>query len=357
MAQTVVTNADGLTQKLYDEKLFRDTIKESFFNKFMGADANSIIHTKTQLEKQQGGNVTFGIRMRLSPDQFVVGENAVEGNEQSLTTYNQNVVLEELALAVRDKGRLTRKRAVWMVDEESRGALLDAGAELIDQICFDVLTGTSSVASDKYGAIAINAPSKTFYKTSAGIAATATLATAKSSITVAADSKLTPSMINSIATWAKTGGDRGQTPLRPIKVDGRMYYVLLVHPDVMYDLYEDSTFQQAMREAEVRGKENPLFHGSKAIWRNVVIHEHENIPIGTDAGGGAIPFAHNVLMGAQAGIWAWGRRPELVPETFDYKRQHGFAFDFIAGMAKTEFNSKDYGCVSVFTSRTNIAGL
>lgn len=355
MAKTAFATNNALTKKLWEEKLFRDTLKESYFSRFMGENENSIVQVKTQLEKSKGDNITFGLVARLNEMGFVTSGEAAEGNEQSLTTYSDSVSIEEYVIAVRDRGPLDRQRAMFMIDEVSQERLKGAMAELIDRMCFANVTGSSIL--DPEGKFGVEASSKIFYKTSSGLTSTATYATARTALT-AADSKLTPSMLNQIAAWARTGGNRGQTPLRPIKVDGREYYVLVVHPDVMADLYEDSTFAQAMREAEVRGKDNPLFHGSKAIWRNVVVHEHEVVPIAADAGAGSnVPFAHCALMGAQSLCWAWGARPEVVAEQFDYKREHGYASKMMAGCLKPRFNSKDYGVVSVLVSRTNVAGL
>jgi hypothetical protein len=125
----------------------------------------------------------------------------------------------------------------------------------------------------------------------------------------------------------------------------------------MYDLKQDTTMAQALREAEVRGKENPLFSGSIAIWDGVVIHEHENIPILTNWGSGAnVPGAKCALMGAQSLVWAWGQRPEVVAKKFDYDEQHGFAWGMTAACGKPKFNSKDYGSVGIYVARTNVAG-
>jgi hypothetical protein len=165
-------------------------------------------------------------------------------------------------------------------------------------------------------------------------------------------------MISVLKTYCKTGGDRTYVPVRPVKVSGKSYYVLLVHPDCMYDLKNDATFQQAMREAQIRGAENPLFKDATAIWDGVVVHEHENCTIAADAGAGTdVPWGKAVIMGAQCLVWAWGSRAEVVSETFDYKREHGYAWKMICGTNKPVFNSLDYGSFGVYLSRTNISGL
>jgi len=261
-----------------------------------------------------------------------------------LTTYSHNVTLEQYRHGVRDAGAIDRQRAMFSIDDESEAALKDWGAEKIDTLCFDQLTGASS------------APTRVAYKTSAtAFLSTATEATAKAALS-ATNSLLTPNFISFCKTLGKTGISRTFNPLRPVKVDGRAYYILLVHPDVMFDLKTDSSFQQALREAEVRGPTNPLFAGASAIWDGVVVHEHETVTNATDGGGAAVPWSRCVLMGAQALCWAWGKRPEVVQETFDYTNEHGYAWGMIAKASKPVFNSQDYGSIGVFLARTNISG-
>jgi N4-gp56 family major capsid protein len=343
MAKTAFATNDALTKKLWDEKLFRDSVKEAYFKKFMGEGSDSLIMEKTELTKSKGDNVTMGLRMRLS-GQGVISGQQLENNEEKLVTYNSTVTLEQYRHAVRDDGAMSRQRAMFEIDTESMQALKDWGTEKIDQNIFDALITIT--------------PSIVFYHVSGTITKQTTYATAKSAITVAANSLLTPKLISFCRTYAKTGGGRTgmTTPLRPVKVEGRSYYVLLVHPDVMFDLKQDTTFQQALREAEIRGPSNPLFQGATAIWDNVVIHEHENVPVGTNAGAGAIPYCDGIFMGAQAGLYAWGKRPEVVTKKFDYDNENGYAWGMIAKAAKPVFNSKDYGSFQLMLSRTNVSG-
>lgn len=341
MAETYFTTDNALTKKAWDEKLFRDSVKESYFEKFMGESASSLVHVKSQLEKSQGDKITFGIRMRLT-GAGVTSSGTLEGNEESLTTYDTSVLLEEYAHAVRDRGPLTRQRAMFSIDAESKAALKDWMSEKIDSLAF-----TAILAS----------PTKIFYKTSGStLVGTTSAATAKAAMD-ATNSKITPAFISALKTWAMTGGNRAAVPLRPVRVEGREYFVLLVHPDCMYDLKVDTTFSQALREAQERGPQNPLFRGATAIWDGVVIHEHENCTIAADGGGASVAWAKGVFMGAQALVWAWGQRPQTVSRDFDYGRQHGFATSIISGTAKPTFNSVDYGSLGVYLARTNISGV
>ena len=338
MGKTTFTTDDALTKKLWEEQLFRDSLKESYFSRFMGKGADNIVQVKDALTKSKGDKITFGIRMRLTGAGVTEGM-ALEGAEESLTTYNDSVTLHQYRHAVRDNGALDRQRAMFSIDDESTAALRGWGAEKIDKLNFDAI---------------LDSPTIIFYKTSSGSTSTSTAATAKAALT-AADGKITPAMVSYIKAYAKTGGGRTYVPLRPVRVDGKDYYILLVHPDAMYDWKTDPTYIQTVREAEVRGPTNPIFAGSVAVWDGVVIHEHENCTIADDGGSGAIPWTKGVFMGQQALVWAWGKREEVIQKNFDYENEHGYAWGIIAGVTKPTFNSLDYGSLGVYLARTDIA--
>jgi len=343
MAKTTFATDNALTRKAWEERLFRDTVKESYFERFMGSDSSSIVQVNTQLEKGQGDKVTFGIRKRLS-GAGVTGDQILEGNEEALNTHDYSLSLEMYRHAVRDAGGLTRQRAMFSISSESEMALRDWGAEKIDSLLFKALLEDVD-------------PTRVAYLTNTGVAnytKTSTAATAFSALT--ANSLLEPYFISYVKTLAKTGFDRDIVPIRPVKIKGKEYFVLLVHPDVMFNLKTNSVFQQAMREAEVRGSENPLFKGATAIWDGVVVHEHENVPIGTDAGGGSnIPYAKCALLGAQSLCWAWGKRPEIVQDDFDYGNQKGSAWCMIGKAGRPTFESETYGSIGVYLGRTQVS--
>jgi N4-gp56 family major capsid protein len=347
MAKTTYSTSNALTRKVWQEKLFRDSVKDSFFKPLMGSDTSSCVHVKTDFEKQKGDSITFGLRMRLQGS-GVTGSAELQGNEESLTTYDFSVPLERYRHAVRDDGALTRQRTAFDIPEESRSALKDWMTEKMDLLAFDALGLLSSSSVN---------PSKIFYRNSSGVvSSTGTPATARTGLD-ATNSKLNPDLINALKTWAKTGGNRAYVPLRPLRVDGEDAYVLLVHPDCLYDLESDSTFLGAQRDAMERSKTNPLFVGAKAYWRGVIIRAHENCAIATNGGGGSVAWAKCAFLGAQALAWSWGERPDVVAETFDYQEQQGYAIRMTCGVKKTAFNSLDFGSLGVYLARTNVSGL
>lgn len=340
MAKTTFATNNPLTKKLWEERLFRDVEIESYFvSRFMSESDNNLVQVQTDLTKEQGDQITFGIVPNLTGDGVTSGQ-VLEGNEEGITSHDYSINLEQYRHGTRTRGKLDVQRAMFSIPDVSRAKLKIWGAEKIDKLLVAALLAS---------------PTKIIYRD--GVAGapsgTAVSATAKAALT-AANSKLTPNFISALRVWAKTGGDGQTYRIRPVKMDGQEYYVLLVNPACMYDLRIDSTFQAAMKDAMERGKDNPLFRGATAVWDNVVVHETERIPLFTDGGGASVVGAFGAFMGAQSLVWAWGERPKTVQQEFDYENEMGWAWEMIGKAGKPVFNSKDYGTVAVCLAATNI---
>ena len=79
MARTAYATDDALTKKAWDEELFRDMVKESFFMGMAGSTSSSLLQTKEQFNKGKGDKITFGIRMKLAGAGVEEGQQ-LEGN-------------------------------------------------------------------------------------------------------------------------------------------------------------------------------------------------------------------------------------------------------------------------------------
>lgn len=331
MAITGFSTSDAAKKKLWEEKLYRESLKETFLtaNGMMGEGEEFIIQSKTELTKQKGDEVDFFLIPKLTGS-GVTGSEILEGKEEQLTEYNFAVTLERYRHGVRSD-YMSNKRVFFEISDEGARALRIWGTEKIEQNVFNALTA---------------APTRAMYTADgATMATTTTFATAKSALTVS--SLITPKQIQYAKAWAATGGNRTQNPLRPVRIKGKLYYVLLIHPYVGFDLKNNATYAQAQREAQARGDDNPIFSGALGVWDNVIVVESEYVPLASDAGVGAnVPWAHCLLLGAQAGVVAWGDRPSIVSKDFDYEEQIGNAYRMTMKAAKSKFNSKDFACIS-----------
>jgi N4-gp56 family major capsid protein len=340
MKTTFATN-NPLTKKLWDEDLFRDVEIESYFMSRMQSEGeNNIVQVQTDLTKSKGDQITFGLVPNLTGDGVTSG-TPLEGNEEGLNSYDYSIVLEQYRHGTRTKGKLDVQRAMFSIPAVSREKLKIWGAEKIDKLFAAALVASFTKVIYRDGVAGV-------------LSGTSTASTAKAALT-AANSKVTPEMISALRVWAKTGGNAATYRIRPVKADGMDTYILLLHPAALYDLRINPTFAQAIKDAQERGKSNPLFKSAVAVWDNVVIHESERITLFTDGGGAAVTGCFGALMGAQALAWAWGERPNTVQKDFDYENETGWAWQMMAKAGKPKFNSKDYAVVGVCVACSNVA--
>lgn len=357
----------ALRKKQWVEEFFRDIAANNYFIPRLGAafssnvekgvleeerfrygSPNDVMWIKQDLKSQgstkhrKGDQLTFGLIPRIDPktNRGMVGGDALAGQAISLVEYSHTSTLQRYLQLVAAGEPLQWHKAAFDLPAHSKAALHTWGIETINLLCCEALA---------------TSPSQTFYTQSGTIKRTATYATSKSAIT--ATDKLTPELIWFLNTWVKTGGDRTMIPLRPVMVDGKGYLVLLTYPDCLHDFKQNSTVMQALREAEVRGSENPIFKGAKYIFDGIVIHEHEFVTHGTDGGSGAIPYAMGHLLGASSLVMAMGEDP-TIEETYENKGEEmEYKFAMTMKVEKPVFNSQDYGSIGLCLARTNVSNL
>jgi N4-gp56 family major capsid protein len=146
--------------------------------------------------------------------------------------------------------------------------------------------------------------------------------------------------------------------LRPIRIGGKSYYAMFLHPYQVTSLRTNtSTGQwQDIQKSVIQGgnsEDNPIFTGALGVYNGVVLHESVRIP--TSPNNSSVKRA--VLCGAQAASIAFGRGYgkntfSWKEELFDYDNQLGVAAGAQAGMVKTRFDGSDYGTVVVPTWAT-----
>ena len=329
MARTEIPTGHALAPIIVQRQLFLDQVKKSYFSRFMGG-SDAIIHEKTDFTKQKGETMTFGIRMRVTGSP-ITGNATVKGREDRLSFNSFNLTLERYRYAIMDDGALTRQRFVGDIPNEIRSALVDWGSEQIDQMVFDALSAS---------------PTEAIYAGSA-----------TSTGTLTASDLVTPALISQMKAKALTRRAANIIPMRPVRVDGKDYLVLLLSEDQIYDLKRNSEFIQAQREAAERGSSNPIFTGMVGVWDGVVIHSHDNTKIYANGGSGAnVKYSHGLLLGAQSLVWAWGERPSIVEEDEDYEEFKGYCWRMTAKAGKPVFDSHDYGSMSLFTADSRVTG-
>jgi N4-gp56 family major capsid protein len=337
MAQS--TWASGLQVSRWAKQLWYEAGKEIYFKKFMGEGSNFMIHEKNELDNADGKDVTVGLLMNPSGT-GVTGDDTLEGNEEKLVTYSQTVTLQRVRNAFRNTGKFDDKKVLYSFRKEALGSLSLWLAEKVDSDIFTALTAS---------------PTRTFRADNGGDSVNSRLNESSTSAQLVAADLITPADISVLKKAAKTPKGSNEVKIRPIRVGGEEYYILLIHPEQAYDLSRNSEWRQNMREAAPRGSDNPIFKGMLGRIDNVVIHEHELITTSNSYGGGSVHGAQALFLGAQAGIFANSGEPEWVEKTFDYGNQLGVAGGLMYKAAKSKFNSEDFACISYYTACTRMS--
>lgn len=333
-----------LIPKYWAKSIWTGGIKQSYFSKFMGRNSSSIIQIVTDLSKKSGDALTIPLRLPLT-GAGKIGDDKLEGFEEALQYRSFSVTINQLRHATLLEGRFMEKQVPYPLRQESREALSDWLAEYFDRAWFSIFTGTEhpfiKAITDKFP-FTLEAPSDDRIVYPGNI-------TAENAITTG--DIFTPQLITKAKLKAKENENRC---IRPVKIDGRDTYVMVIDPWQARDLKANPDWIEAQKYANVRGEKNPIFSGAIGIWDGVVIHETERVPR-TDTGDGGTIVGHALLLGAQAGVFAEGEAPRYVEKEFDYDNQIGFSISRMCGMKKSRFqydgtNWTDFGVLNVLTA-------
>jgi len=346
-----------LAVKRWSAELMKEALKKTFALQFMGEDTNSIIQIKTELNKGAGDRITFGIRQQLT-GAGVSGDNTLEGNEEALETYTQNVTIDQLRHAVRSNGKVSEQRVPFTVRNEIRDGLADWWADRIDTWFFNQITGNTAQADTRYtGMQAVTAPDsghQVFGNIGATVAA-GTVALAEASLSATTVARFHLGLIDRARERAKMAVNT----MRPIQVGSKQLYVAFIHPrqttalriSAGTSLWQD--IQQAALAAQ-DADDNPIYTGAIGIYNQTIIHESTRVPLVVGATGGTADVARAVLVGAQAAVMAFGRGYgkntfDWNEELFDYRNKLGVEAGCIGGLVKTRFNGSDFAAITMST--------
>lgn len=336
-----------LAVKIWSRQLLEEALKQTWFSKFIGNDSGSVVQLKNDLSKGPGDRIRVGLRMLLTGD-GIQGDSTLEGAEESLTTYTDDLFINQLRHAVRSAGKMSEQRVPFSVREEARQGLTDWWAERLDTSFFNQLTGNTGQADTRYtGNNATIAPSSTVFGNSDLVAAIGSLSATTTHALSLRD-------FDKAVALAKT-----RSPvIRPVVQGGDQYYVAFLHTFAVYQMRAQAlTGQWAdIEKAKVQGgKDSGIFTGAVGVYNNVIYHESTRLPdvtgMGNTGSGASTDFRRAALCGAQALIMGYGQdggsSVSWTEELFDYKNKLGVSAGMIFGLKKTQFNSVDFGVVTL----------
>jgi N4-gp56 family major capsid protein len=349
MAVTSFATGDALAVKLWSKKVSVEALKATWIFKFMGRDDSSVIQIHDDTSKSPGDRIRIPLRRLLSGD-GVQGDATLEGQEERITYYNDDVYINQLRHAVREGGKFSRQLVPFDVREHARLSLQDWWADRMDTWFFNQICGNTNQTDTRYTgnqtAIAADADHLIY----AGGAST------DQSLSNSASYKFTLTLIDVAVEKAKTLA----VPIRPVMVGGEQKYVMFLHHHQVTDMKASTATNQwfDIQKAAMQGgnvSKNPIYTGALGEYNGVILHASNRVA-GFSAGNSLVANAGRVavLCGAQAAVMAFGRgngpeRYEWEEDYFDYGNQFGVAAGCIAGLKKTVFNGSDFATIAIRT--------
>lgn len=369
-AKTAFATDDELTVKHWAAKVWKYGYFNNYFNKFVGkkvttkkgvwikTDDNAMIIKKTEFQKnKKGDRVRYPLIDPLSGE-GVIDDERLEDNEEALTSFYFDLTLRRRRHATRSEGEMSDRRPAFDVQVQSKEVLGMWLARIHDR---DVIAVGSGVAN-AVGTIAANAPSST-RRWYGGQKADGTVYSVSNDAAI--NSTTNHLFGEKVIEWVKRLATLNEPVIRPIMIGGEEYYVMFIHPYQRKALRAATDYKAALQNAEVRGKGNPLFTGAEGVWDGVIVHTLPWIEtrLGATAQSAASEYfdagdicndgtyvARALFCGAGAIAIGYGGTPSWVEDKFDYDNEWGIALSLFYAAGKPEFNSIDYGVITVDTA-------
>jgi len=349
MATTSFATGDNLAVKLWSKKIAVEALKQTWCYKFMGSDDNSVIQIFDDTQKSAGDRIRIPLR-RLLAGNGVLGDQTLEGNEERINYYSDDVYINQLRWAVREGGKFTRQLVPFDIREHARASLQDWWADRIDYWFMNQIAGNTVQTDVRFTGLQSAIAPDTDHIVYAGGATT------DQSLSASATYRFTLTLIDVCVEKAKSL----QVPIRPIMINGEEKYVMFLHHYQVTDLRTNTNTGQwfDIQKAAMQGgnvTQNPIYTGAIGEYNGVIMHASNRLPAfsagnALSADGGRIA----AFCGAQAVGMAFGRdngpeRFNWVEDYFDYENQFGVAAGCIAGMKKLVFNGSDFATINVRT--------
>lgn len=362
MAATSYGVNNPLAVKLWAKKLNVEALKATWISKFMSEGTDGVIQHKTDMEKSAGDRLTIGLRMQMT-GAGIQGDGTLEGNEEALITFSDNLLINQLRHATRSAGKMSEQRVPFSVRNEGMAGLRDWLADRYDASFFNQVCGSTLQTDTRYtGNNATIAPD------AAHLMIAGSVGLAEASLSATTTAYLSLSDIDRAVTAAKSFGVYGDyttsVPMRPVMVGGEQKYILFMHPYQTNKLRTNTATGQWLdiQKAAMTGGQvsnNPIYTGALGEYNGVVLHESARIAPtlafagGTNTLGTQSSYYRAVLCGAQAAAIGFGQDQNTglsgswVEELFDYGNQLGIAAGMIFGLKKLVYNSRDFSTLVI----------
>lgn len=380
MVASTISAANIATR--FKKKVKREYVRGGRFGPFIGADENKIIQVVKETKRcslplvaKVGG---AGVR----------GSTQLSGSEQALSNYayilqptyhRQGVLIdnEEREKSEFDLFAEGRPALMNWIMETKRDQIIQAfGAIEAGGTYYNYggtaasgATGSTAASAANMDTWNTNNTDRIIYGSSVGNLTAGDHTTSLGTIDTTND-LMTPALVELMKRRAQDADPL----IRPIMIKGdEPWYVLWLGKYAFRDLRTNTAFQQAMREALPRAKDNVLFSGGDLVYDGVIIKEVPDLDKFIDSAGSGIwdgvwganatgdslatagasssRVGMGFLTGAQALGFGIGRTASFKRrKEDDYEHLNGVAISAKHDIKKTFYNNRQHGVLTTFHS-------
>lgn len=362
MARTTILPTDANKRKAWAAAVAEDSAKEQYFSRLVGPEGSrSAVIKKTDTEKGAADEVVTALVAKLRGEPVTEGKK-LAGKEFRLQHAAHTMRINEFRHGVNVGARIEQSRVGFNLKRQGREKLTEYIKELYEEVICMAASGARGTGDEiqHFGTDYAGYPNTLRAPDSGHLFVGTDNSVVKATLTNA--HKVTLATINKLRTKAKKmlGGQPDKAvKMTPIRKGGKDCYVFAVCPEVMQDIRDD-TGAQGWFEAQKAltaavGKDSEIFKGGAGMFNGILVDEMETCVKFNDYGASAnLGAARSLFMGANAVAIAHGTKGmddgmtvQLDEDTDDRKHDHILFFEMIFGADKTQYNSMDYGLISV----------
>lgn len=343
---------DATTPEVWAAGISAEYLRQNFWSRWTGSTDNAVIQISEELQKVRGDAVNTSIRSQLIGG-VVTGAQKMTGNEGTMEFYNFRQTVDDDKIGVKVVNfPMTQQRQAFNTLSSMRSGLIEKRKLRHDDRITTALTGVTT--GRVRGGYLYGSADSNWH---------ATHATALQAID-ATDDKLKLDDIAILSRKAMGINGYRTAKIRPYMVktseEGGIeeWYIYVGHTFSLRDLTRsDPAWKNPMLLLPAMTNRNsPLYSGStfKGGYEGVLIYSWEGMPLATSN----IQYAHNLLLGAQAGVLAWAQHGVVTEEYTNYRKDLGIEHHEINDISKVVYDrnavsgasNEDNGLVHHFTS-------
>lgn len=366
MALTDFSRLTDNQKRAWSMKFWKVARNKSFLTRVLGSGTDSVVQRVTELKKSQKGTKAIITLIPDSTGDGVAGDRTLKGNEEALTSAEQEIRVDQLRHAHKSEGRVSDQKSIVTFRKEAVDQLGHWSGDRIDQMAFLTMAGVAYTY--KNNGAARTGSELQYLEFASDITAPSTNRhfrwTGNTTGLLAGGTSNTDMAVPTYQMLLELKAKAQDKYLKPVRGDmGMELYHVFMTPQGIKHLKLDTTFHAAVRDAMPRTPNSPLFKGFDTIYIDgMAIHTQRYVyntagaASGSKWGGSGTDDGQRVIFaGAQALAYADLGAPYWVEDDDDYENQQAVSVGKIFGFKKPVFPSavdgtnEDFGLFAVDT--------